>query len=162
MLGSEGHSPGSHVLSRNALLQGAFSRGFGYLQTLAMDIYKRHLVSDRDLHALNYYIAASYCLLDYYDVALEVLQLYDNAYRHQSILAMNLRACCTTSLHSGKAAEEELQKSIANMRRMGVWTTAVEAGFSQSKAIRHNMVVFQDGANAKNVSLTVKGVRLVS
>merc|ERR1712129_375635 len=73
----------------------------------ATDIYKRLLVEDREHWALNVYIALCYYKLDYYDVALEILQTYLTNFPH-SITAVNLRACSHYQLYNGKAAEAEL------------------------------------------------------
>jgi hypothetical protein len=42
----------------------------------ATDIYKRLLIENRDDLALNVYVAMCYYKLDYYDVSLEILQVY--------------------------------------------------------------------------------------
>merc|ERR1719311_590053 len=60
------------------------------------DIYKRLLVENREHWALNVYIALCYYKLDYYDVALEILQTYLANYPH-SITACNLKSCRPTS-----------------------------------------------------------------
>ena len=42
----------------------------------ATDIYKRMLLENRDDIALNVYVAMCYYKLDYYDVSLEILEVY--------------------------------------------------------------------------------------
>ncbi|KAF5829604.1 hypothetical protein DUNSADRAFT_15855 [Dunaliella salina] len=42
----------------------------------ATDIYKRLLLENREFLALNVYVALCYCKLDYYDVSMEILQVY--------------------------------------------------------------------------------------
>lgn len=44
---------------------------------LATDIYKRLLLEFRDYAALSVYVAQCYYKLDYYDVSMDVLNLYD-------------------------------------------------------------------------------------
>lgn len=58
----------------------------------ATDIYKRLLLEKRDYLALNVYVALCYCKLDYYDVSLEILGVYLNAFP-DSALAINLKSC---------------------------------------------------------------------
>merc|ERR1712054_317984 len=63
----------------------------------ATDIYKRLLVEDRESWALNVYIALCYYKLDYYDVALEILQTY-LANQPHSITAVNLSSLAVVEL----------------------------------------------------------------
>lgn len=108
----------------------------------ATDIYKRLLVEDREHWALNVYIALCYYKLDYYDVALEILQTYLANYPH-SITAVNLRACSHYQLYNGKAAEAELK----------VLQQASNSGniFQEHDLLQHNLVVFRNGENAVQV-----------
>eukprot|EP00928_Gymnodinium_smaydae_P054136 TRINITY_DN37960_c0_g1_i1.p1 TRINITY_DN37960_c0_g1~~TRINITY_DN37960_c0_g1_i1.p1 ORF type:complete len:596 (+),score=172.12 TRINITY_DN37960_c0_g1_i1:108-1790(+) len=108
----------------------------------ATDIYKRLLVEDREHWALNVYIAFCYYKLDYYDVALEILQTYLANYPH-SITAVNLKACSHYQLYNGKAAEAELK----------VLQQASSSGniFSEHDLLQHNLVVFRNGENALQV-----------
>mmetsp|Transcript_95965 Transcript_95965/g.170315 ORF Transcript_95965/g.170315 Transcript_95965/m.170315 type:complete len:566 (+) Transcript_95965:83-1780(+) len=108
----------------------------------ATDIYKRLLVEDREHWALNVYIAFCYYKLDYYDVALEILQTYLTNYPH-SITAVNLKACSHYQLYNGKAAEAELK----------VLQQASNSGniFQEHDLLQHNLVVFRNGENAIQV-----------
>mmetsp|Transcript_10534 Transcript_10534/g.23713 ORF Transcript_10534/g.23713 Transcript_10534/m.23713 type:complete len:561 (-) Transcript_10534:157-1839(-) len=108
----------------------------------ATDIYKRLLVEDREHWALNVYIAFCYYKLDYYDVALEILQTYLANYPH-SITAVNLKACSHYQLYNGKAAESELK----------VLQQASNSGniFQEHDLLQHNLVVFRNGENALQV-----------
>eukprot|EP00931_Biecheleriopsis_adriatica_P035026 TRINITY_DN2018_c0_g2_i1.p1 TRINITY_DN2018_c0_g2~~TRINITY_DN2018_c0_g2_i1.p1 ORF type:complete len:562 (+),score=167.22 TRINITY_DN2018_c0_g2_i1:211-1896(+) len=108
----------------------------------ATDIYKRMLVEDREDWALNVYIAFCYYKLDYYDVALEILQTYLTNYP-QSITAVNLKACSHYQLYNGKAAEAELK----------VLQQASSSGniFQEHDLLQHNLVVFRNGENAVQV-----------
>jgi len=108
----------------------------------ATDIYKRMLVEDKEHYALNVYIAFCYYKLDYYDVALEILQTYLTQYPH-SITAVNLKACSHYQLYNGKAAEAELK----------VLQQASNSGniFQEHDLLQHNLVVFRNGENAVQV-----------
>jgi len=108
----------------------------------ATDIYKRLLVDDREHWALNVYIAFCYYKLDYYDVALEILQSYLTNFPN-SITAVNLKACSHYQLYNGKAAEAELK----------VLQQASSSGniFQEHDLLQHNLVVFRNGENAIQV-----------
>jgi len=108
----------------------------------ATDIYKRLLVENREHWALNVYIALCYYKLDYYDVALEILQSYLSTYP-TSIIAINLKACSHYQLYNGKAAEAELK----------VLQQAANSGniFQEHDLLQHNLVVFRNGDNALQV-----------
>jgi len=108
----------------------------------ATDIYKRMLVEDREHWALNVYIAFCYYKLDYYDVALEILNTYLAQYPN-SITAVNLKACSHYQLYNGKAAEQELR----------VLQQASSSGniFQEHDLLQHNLVVFRNGENAIQV-----------
>merc|ERR1719240_2070672 len=108
----------------------------------ATDIYKRLLVENREHWAINVYIALCYYKLDYYDVALEILQTYLSNQPH-SITAVNLKACSHYQLYNGKAAEAELK----------VLQQASSSGdvFQDHDLLRHNLVVFRNGENAIQV-----------
>jgi intraflagellar transport protein 56 len=108
----------------------------------ATDVYKRLLVENREHYAVNVYIALCYYKLDYYDVALEILQSY-LAQQPNSITAVNLKACSHFQLYNGKAAEAELR----------VLQQAANSGtvFQDHDLLRHNLVVFRNGENALQV-----------
>ena len=80
-----------------------------------------------------------YYKLDYYDVSLEILLVYLNAYP-DSAVAINLKACNHFRLYNGKAAEAELK-------------VLTEHGhvLQANDLIRHNMVVFSGGDQALQV-----------
>jgi len=108
----------------------------------ATDIYKRLLVENREHLALHVYIALCSYKLDYYDVALEILQSYLASFP-QSITAVNLKACSHYQLYNGKAAEAELK----------VLQQAANSGniFQEHDLLSHNLVVFRNGENALQV-----------
>lgn len=62
----------------------------GHRTKKATDIYKRLLLENRDDLALNVYVAMCYYKLDYYDVSLEILAVYLQAFP-DSAVAMNLK-----------------------------------------------------------------------
>ncbi|XP_055604983.1 intraflagellar transport protein 56-like [Uranotaenia lowii] len=103
----------------------------------AIDIYKRVLLDNKDLLALNVYIAICYYKLDYYDISQEVLELYLNQHP-DSTIAINLKACNRFRLFNGRAAEQEI-KNI------------VDSGTFGSDLIKHNLVVFRNGEGALQV-----------
>lgn len=88
---------------------------------------------------MNVYVALCYCKLDYYDVSLEILQVYLQPHP-QSALAVNLKACNHFRLYNGKAAEAELKQ-------------LPEASLQENDLVRHNLVVFRNGENALQVRL---------
>lgn len=56
----------------------------------ATDIYKRLLLENREDLALNVYVAMCYYKLDYYDVSLEILAVYLQAFPDSQI-GVNLK-----------------------------------------------------------------------
>jgi len=108
----------------------------------ATDIYKRLLLENRESIALNVYVALCYYKLDYYDVSLEILQVYLQQHP-ESVVAINLKACNHFRLYNGKAGEAEL-KTLAD--KQGVAITQYD-----NDLIRHNLCVFRNGENALQV-----------
>lgn len=105
----------------------------------ATDIYKRLLLENRDDIALNVYVAMCYYKLDYYDVSLEIMQAYLQAFP-DSVVAVNVKACNQFKLYNGNAAKDEIK-------------TLTDRGYNieQNDLVSHNMVVFEDGQNALRV-----------
>ncbi|XP_051997559.1 intraflagellar transport protein 56-like [Xyrauchen texanus] len=107
----------------------------------AIDTYKRILLQNRDLLALNVYVALCYYKLDYYDVSQEVLAVYLQSIP-DSTVALNLKACNHFRLYNGKAAETELKNLI----------DISSSSFQFAKElIQHNLVVFRGGEGALQV-----------
>ncbi|TPX45548.1 hypothetical protein SeMB42_g03968 [Synchytrium endobioticum] len=104
----------------------------------AIDVYKRILSENRDLHAINVYVAMCYYKLDYYDVAQEVLSVYLQHYP-DSIIGLNLKACNQYRLYNGKAAEVELKALTESM--------SASCQYAED-LLKHNMVVFKHGEGA--------------
>ena len=72
----------------------------------AVDIYKRVLLESREDLAVNVYIAMCYYKLDYYDVSLEILGVYLQAFP-DSLLGVNLKVVADAILlppHSSRPA----------------------------------------------------------
>ncbi|CAM9128474.1 unnamed protein product [Pylaiella littoralis] len=105
----------------------------------ATDIYKRLLLENRDDLALNVFVAMCYYKLDYYDVSLEILAVYLQAFP-DSAVAMNLKACNVFRLYNGKAAETEL-KALADRGH----------NLQANDLICHNSVVFSEGKGSLKV-----------
>ncbi|CAJ1352160.1 unnamed protein product [Effrenium voratum] len=110
----------------------------------ATDIYKRMLVEDRDDLALNVYIAFCYYKLDYYDVALEILQSYLTANPHSTV-AVNLKACSHYQLYNGKAVEAyNLIKDLEpSMPREYILKGVVFAALGQATNSREHLKLAQ-------------------
>jgi intraflagellar transport protein 56 len=107
----------------------------------ATDIYKRILVDDNSYDALHFYVAVCYHKLDYYDISNEVLATYLQKHPHSPI-AVNLKACNQYKIYHGKSAEQVLQPVI----------DLQHSSYSvENFLIKHNLVVFRNGANALQV-----------
>lgn len=104
----------------------------------AIDIYKKILLDNREMLALNVYLAMCYHKMDYYDVSQEVLAGYVQNHP-DSAIATNLKACNYYKLYNGKAAEAELKvlKDLASP----------SFTFAQD-LLKHNMVIFRGGEGA--------------
>lgn len=112
----------------------------------ATDIYKRLLLENREHWALNVYIALCYYKLDYYDVALEILQTYlTTPHGQNSITAVNLKACAHYQLYNGRAAEAEL-KVLQQNSNVG------EKVFHDNDILRHNLILgpIRENLDSKN------------
>lgn len=105
----------------------------------ATDIYKKLLLDNRDFVALNVYIALCYSKLDYYDVSLEILSVYLQAFPDSSF-AVNLKACNQFKLFNGRSAENEL-KALQDFGK----------SLMEDSLIKHNSCVFRGGENAMQV-----------
>lgn len=105
----------------------------------ATDVFKRLLLENRDDIALNIYVAMCYYRLDYYDVSLEIMQAYLQAFPDSSV-AINVKACNQFKLYNGSAAKDELRA-----------LTDKGYNLSDNDIISHNVVVFDDGKNALRV-----------
>eukprot|EP00796_Vickermania_ingenoplastis_P002358 gene2358-biopygen1948 len=107
----------------------------------AIDVYKKILLQTKDYLALNVYVSMCYYKMDYYDVSLEVLNVYLQTHK-KSAIALNLKACNHYRLYNGRAAETEL-KVLIDLHRT---TYNIETDI-----VKHNLVVFRDGEDALQV-----------
>eukprot|EP00055_Hartaetosiga_balthica_P002770 m.5214 g.5214 ORF g.5214 m.5214 type:complete len:557 (+) comp2360_c0_seq1:144-1814(+) len=107
----------------------------------AIDTYKRLVLENSTMVALNAYIALCYYKLDYFDVSQEVINVYLMSFP-DSAIALNLKACNHFRLYNGKAAEAEL---------MTLKEKASESFEFAQDLIRHNLVVFRDGQGALQI-----------
>jgi len=82
-------------------------------------------------------VALCYYKLDYYDVSLEVLQVYLQA-NPDSVVAVNLKACNIFRLYNGQAAEAELKVLLERSN----------SNEYNNDIVKHNLVVFRDGEGA--------------
>lgn len=103
----------------------------------AIDIYKRILLDNKNLHAVNVYVALCYYKLDYFGMSQEVLDLY-LVNHSDSIIAANLKACNRFRMFNGQAAEQDIKHLI-------------DSGVFGIDLIKHNLVVFRNGEGALQV-----------
>lgn len=103
----------------------------------AIDIYKRILLDNKNLLAVNVYVALCYYKLDYFGMSQEVLDLYLVNFP-DSTIAANLKACNRFRMFNGQAAEQDIKHLLDN----GIFGTDL---------IKHNMVVFRNGESALQI-----------
>lgn len=103
----------------------------------AIDIYKRILLDNKNLHAVNAYVALCYYKLDYFGMSQEVLDLYLTNHP-DSIIAANLKACNRFRMFNGQAAEQDIKHLI-------------DSGSFGIDLIKHNLVVFRNGEGALQI-----------
>lgn len=107
----------------------------------AIDVYKKILLQTKEYLALNVYVSMCYYKMDYYEVSLDVLNVYLQTHTNSAI-AINLKACNHYRLYNGQAAETEL-KVLIDLHRT---TYNVETDI-----VKHNLVVFRNGEDALQV-----------
>jgi intraflagellar transport protein 56 len=103
----------------------------------AIDIYKRILLDNKQMLAVNVYVALCYYKLDYFGMSQEVLDLYLASYP-DSTIAANLKACNRFRMFNGQAAEQDIKHLL-------------DTGVFGIDLIRHNLVVFRNGEGALQV-----------
>lgn len=108
----------------------------------ATEIYKKIQAENKELLALNVYMALCYYKLDYFDVCLDLLTQYMTM-TEPSIIGANLRACTTFQLYNGKTAEDEL-RMLEKVPHSGDL-------FQDNDLLRHNLVVLRNGENAMQI-----------
>lgn len=105
----------------------------------AIDIYKRILLDNKQMLAVNVYVALCYYKLDYFGMSQEVLDLYLASYS-DSTIAANLKACNRFRMFNGQAAEQDIKHILdTGVDRFGI------------DLIRHNLVVFRNGEGALQI-----------
>lgn len=107
----------------------------------AIDVYKKILLQTKDYLALNVYVSMCYYKMDYYEVSLDILNVYLQS-QPNSALGINLKACNHYRLYNGQAAETEL-KVLIDLHRT---TYNVETDI-----VKHNLVVFRNGEDLLQV-----------
>lgn len=135
---------GYHQHLQNILEDQLSLAAIHYLRTHyqeAIDIYRKLLLENRDLLALNVYLAMCYHKLDYYDVSQEVLSGYVQ-HHPDSVIAINLKACNYYKLYNGKAAEAELKV---------LQDTSSSSFHFAYDLLQHNKVIFSNGEGALQV-----------
>ena len=95
-------------------------------------------MDNKNLLALNVYIALCYYKLDYFGMSQEILDLYI-AIIPDSTIAANLKACNRFRMFNGQAAEQDIKNLLDGGDRFGI------------DLIRHNLVVFRNGEGALQV-----------
>ena len=103
----------------------------------AIDIYKRILLDNKQMLAVNVYVALCYYKLDYFGMSQEVLDLYLASYP-DSTIAANLKACNRFRMFNGNAAEQDIKHLL-------------DTGVFGIDLIQHNLVVFRNGEGALQV-----------
>lgn len=108
----------------------------------ATEVYKRFLKSQKELLALQVFVALCYYKLDYYEISLELLTPY-LAVHKDSAIAINLKACNHFKLYDGKEAEQQLKVMLDLL--------STSSQNFDNDLVRHNLVVFRNGENALQV-----------
>lgn len=104
----------------------------------AIDIYKRVLLDNKNMLAVNVYVALCYYKLDYFGMSQEVLEMYLATYP-DSTIATNLKACNRFRMFNGAAAEQDIKHLLDGTDQFGI------------DLIRHNLVVFRNGEGALQI-----------
>ncbi|KAK7200218.1 putative intraflagellar transport protein C3 [Novymonas esmeraldas] len=109
--------------------------------TEAIEAYKPILAQTREYKALNVYVAMCYFKLDYYEVSVNVLNVYLQTYT-SSAVAINLKAANHYRLFNNRAAKSEL-KLLIDLQRTTYYV--------ETDIVKHNLVVFNNGDGAMQV-----------
>ena len=107
-----------------------------------IDIYKKLLLENKKLNAVNIYLSLCYYKQEYFEIALEGVNQYLQEYP-DSIFAANLKACCLFETIDGKEALDEFRKLEKIFEG--------ESLQNNFDLIRHNTAVFKNGENALKV-----------
>jgi intraflagellar transport protein 56 len=112
----------------------------------AIEIYKKILI-DKKYHAINIYLALCYYKLEFYEIALDLVNHYLSLHK-DSVIANNLKAAIEyNSTGNCKAAQSYLIQ-LQNMTKSG---RLIE----DNDLLRHNMAVFDNDENSNSSKLKV-------
>lgn len=140
-LGDDNRLMELHGVLRDVLEDQLSLAGLHYLRGQyqeAIDIYKRILLDNKHMLAVNVYVALCYYKLDYFGMSQEVLDLYLVNFP-DSTVAANLKSCNRFRMFNGQAAEQDIKHLLDHGERFGI------------DLIRHNLVVFRNGEGALQV-----------
>ncbi len=114
----------------------------------AIEIYKK-IYMDKKYDALNIYLAMCYYKLEYYDIALDLVNHYLTVHK-DSVIANNLKAAIEyNSTGNDKAAKSYL----LNLQDMCKNSTSNL--IDMNDLLRHNMAVFDNDENSNSTKLKV-------
>ena len=112
----------------------------------AIEIYKKILI-DKKYHAINIYLALCYYKLEFYEIALDLVNHYLSLHK-DSVIANNLKAAIEyNSTGNCKAAQSYLLQ-LQDMTKSG---RLIE----DNDLLRHNMAVFDNDENSNSSKLKV-------
>jgi intraflagellar transport protein 56 len=115
----------------------------------AIEIYKK-IYMDKKYDALNIYLAMCYYKLEYFDIALDLVNHYLTIHK-DSVVANNLKAAIEyNSTGNDKAAQAYIQ-SLQDMCKNNTANNLIE----DSDLLRHNMAVFDNEESSNSNKLKV-------
>jgi intraflagellar transport protein 56 len=115
----------------------------------AIEIYKK-IYMDKKYDALNIYLAMCYYKLEYFDIALDLVNHYLSIHK-DSVVANNLKAAIEyNSTGNDKAAQMHIQ-NLQEMCKNKTSNNLIE----ESDLLRHNMAVFdnEDSSNSNKLKV---------
>ena len=124
----------------------------------AIEIYKK-IYMDKKYDALNIYLAMCYYKLEYFDIALDLVNHYITLHK-DSVVANNLKAAIEyNSTGNDKAAQAYIQ-SLQEMGKNNTSSNLIE----DSDLLRHNMAVFdnEDSSNSNKLKVFSNLVDIIS
>lgn len=127
---------GKELLDRLSIASLLFNKG-RYQE--AVDEYKTILLENPTYIALNYYIALCYAKLDYYEVALEMIERYQIKY---SPLCINLKACCIYKTKGAAQTIKDIELNYGN----NIWE-------NNGDLLKHNYAIFKNNNGSIKVIL---------
>lgn len=112
----------------------------------AIEIYKK-IYMDKKFDALNIYLAMCYYKLEYYDIALDLVNHYLTNYR-SSVIAVNLKAAIEYNSTGNYKAAQNIIMSLQELCKSGNLV-------DNNDLLRHNMAVFDNDENSSSNKLKV-------